>query len=145
MSLCIHDRFLDRVADLGVLALSESDVSVTVTDDYNGPELDTATGVGHPLYHIDVEHLIHEVRKECVNDLRFFDGFPTGERLVDALDLTGLDHRPRPVRGTHSVFSYAISVQLPHNRIACCCHIGWQGSCTVRGICCDMFSVAPLI
>src|SRR5271157_389441 len=71
--LRLDNRFLDRVADLHVLALAKADVPVAVAYDDNRTELDTAARVGHALHHGDIEDLILEIREERINNLGFLD------------------------------------------------------------------------
>ena len=87
----MNDCFLDCIADLYIFALAEPDVTIPVTNDNDSPELDTATGVSHPLHHLDIQHLVFEVGQERIDDLRLLDRPPALEDLVDTGDFTCSD------------------------------------------------------
>ena len=75
------DRAADRRSDLPALGPAEADVAVAVADDDRHGELEAATGVGHPLDHVDVEDLVVEHREERVDDLRLPQRQPAAERV----------------------------------------------------------------
>jgi hypothetical protein len=84
----LDNRFLDRIADLNILALAKADVAVAVTHNDNCTELDTPAGVGHTLHHGDIENFIFQIGKERIDNLGFLDRSAALKDLVDAFDLS---------------------------------------------------------
>ncbi len=80
-SFATLDGLLDGATDLVVPAFGVADVAVAVTDGTDAAELDTPTGVGHALDHVDVQHFVFESGEELVDDLGFLER-KTGVRAL---------------------------------------------------------------
>jgi len=68
------DRATDGRTDLASLRATEADEPVAVADHDRDRELEPATGIGHPLDHIDVQDLVVEPGEELVDDLGLTEG-----------------------------------------------------------------------
>ena len=82
-----------------VLALAKPDIPVPVSDYNNRPELDTATGIGHPLHHGNIKNLIFQIGKEHIDNLWFLDRSSTLKYLVDIFYLSRCDELPKTGSG----------------------------------------------
>jgi len=67
-------RSIARRTDLASLRATEADEPVAVADHDRDRELEPATGIGHPLDHIDVQDLVVEPGEELVDDLGLTEG-----------------------------------------------------------------------
>src|SRR5207249_764480 len=79
----VIDRAPDRRTDLTAARTAEAREAILVSDDARDHEVHSATGVRHPLHHIDVQDLVLGLREQDVHNLRFADRQARPDRVPE--------------------------------------------------------------
>src|SRR5256886_12883709 len=89
VELRVVDRPSDRRSDLAPPGPPEPRESVLVPDDAGDDEVHPTPGVGHPLDHVDIEHLVLGLREQDI------DNFGLADRQAGANRVAERRHLPR--------------------------------------------------
>src|SRR5437867_3518152 len=91
VELRVVDRPSDRRTNFATARTPQAGETVLVADDARDHEVHAATGVGHPLHHVDVEDLILRFREKDVHDFGLADRKPGPNRVAERRELPGED------------------------------------------------------
>src|SRR5438128_6285521 len=83
VELRVVDRPPDRRSDLAPSGPPEPREAVLVPDDARNDEVHPTPGVGHPLDHVDIEHLVLRLREQDI------DSLPVATRRAAPTDAAG--------------------------------------------------------